>query len=74
MTLAEQLKKEGEKIGEKRGEKVGEKRGVMIGEKKGVLSVALNLLRIGVDVKLVTDSTGLSHEEIRELKLRHGLA
>ena len=51
---------EGEAVGEARGEARGR-----IDEKYGI---AKNLLKSGVDVKIVIDTTGLTHEEIKKIK------
>ena len=47
---------------EKRGEIRGEKRG----EKKGKLEVAKNMKAKGMEIKLISEVTGLSEKEIAE--------
>jgi predicted transposase/invertase (TIGR01784 family) len=58
-TLAQKLRKEGERIGEERGEKRGEKR--------GKLETARELVKRGVDMGIIADATGLPRDEIEKL-------
>ncbi|MCM1001371.1 MAG: transposase, partial [Wolbachia endosymbiont of Melophagus ovinus] len=55
---------EGIQIGEERGRQEG----IKIGAKKGKIEVAKNLLKAGVSVDLITESTGLPKAEIAQLK------
>jgi len=43
-------------------------RGMEKGIKKGKIEVAKNLLNLGVDASIISSSTGLTEEEIEELK------
>lgn len=54
-----EAKKEGQVLGEKRGEKRG--------EEKARLETARELVRYGVDIDIISKSTGLSREEIEKL-------
>nr|CBA75477.1 putative transposase [Arsenophonus nasoniae] len=75
MTIAEQLRQEGEKLGEQRGiEKgilKGRQEGIQLGEQKGEknasVKIARQLLANGVDRAIVKMSTGLSDAEINAL-------
>lgn len=65
--------KEGEKVGLEKGEKVGLEKVIEKGEKVGLekrtLDVAKNMLAKNLDIELISDITGLSVEEIEELKV-----
>ncbi|HGJ5856637.1 hypothetical protein [Arsenophonus nasoniae] len=79
MTIAEQLRQEGEKLGEQRGiekgihlgEQRGIEKGIQLGEQKGEknasVKIARQLLANGVDRAIVKMSTGLSDAEINAL-------
>lgn len=79
MTIAEQLRQEGEKLGEQRGiEKgilkgrqegihLGEQRGIEKGRQESARTIARQLLANGVDRAIVKMSTGLSDAEINAL-------
>jgi predicted transposase YdaD len=60
----EKGRKEGIQIGEERGIQIGEERG----EKQAKIAVAKNLLKAGVSVDLIAESTGLLKAEIAQLK------
>jgi len=64
--------KEGEKKGIKKGLKEGKekglKEGLKKGEKKSKIEIARNMLKLNVDVNIISQSTGLSIEEIKDLK------
>ncbi|SHG46672.1 conserved hypothetical protein (putative transposase or invertase) [Thermosyntropha lipolytica DSM 11003] len=60
MTLAERLRREGREKGREEGREEG--------RKEGREETALNALREGLDVKLISRLTGLSVERIEELK------
>ena len=78
-TLAQKIRKEGEKIGEARGVKIGEQRGVKIGEQRGVkigeergerkgkIETARELVKRGVDMGIIAEATGLPRDEIEKL-------
>ena len=55
--------------GEAKGRAEGRAEGEAIGRAEGVASVAVNLLRRGLDVDFVASATGLSVEKIRELNV-----
>jgi predicted transposase/invertase (TIGR01784 family) len=67
----EEIKKTAEKIGEKRGEKRGiergKKEGILEGAKGKALEMAKSLKENGVDISLISKSSGLSEEEIEKL-------
>ena len=46
----------------------GKKEGIEIGEKRKALDVAQNLLKAGINISLIKTSTGLSDDELMELK------
>ncbi|WP_265043934.1 Rpn family recombination-promoting nuclease/putative transposase [Wolbachia endosymbiont (group A) of Scambus nigricans] len=46
----------------------GRQEGIQIGHEKGKIEVAKNLLKAGVSIDLIAESTGLSHSEISQLK------
>jgi predicted transposase/invertase (TIGR01784 family) len=54
-----EAKKEGQVLGEKRGEKRG--------EEKARVETARELVRYGVDIDIISKSTGLSRDEIEKL-------
>ena len=59
-------RKEGEEIGEKRGQKIGEQ----IGEKKAKIETAKKLLAMGMTIEQVIEATGLTKEEIEDIKMK----
>ena len=66
----EVAKEDGISIGEARGEV----RGKLIGERNAMMKVALSLLKKGLPVGVITDSTNLSLEEVRKIAKDNGLA
>ncbi|EAU2289110.1 Rpn family recombination-promoting nuclease/putative transposase [Salmonella enterica] len=68
MTIAQQL----EQIGINKGEKQGLEKGINIGEKqgfeKGKQEVARNMLTDGMDLRTVMRLTGLSEDEVKQIK------
>ncbi|WP_410542463.1 Rpn family recombination-promoting nuclease/putative transposase [Wolbachia endosymbiont of Tetranychus urticae] len=60
-------RQEGIQIGEERGIQIGEERGREEGEMKAKIAVAQNLLKAGVSVDIISQSTGLSIDEIKKL-------
>ena len=60
MTIAERLREQGKEI----GMQIGIERGM----EKGIKKVALNMLLKKLDEKIISESTGLSLEEIKKLK------
>ncbi len=71
ITLADRLRKEGEKrgvkIGEERGEKRGEKRGKKIGIEETRRETAKRMLSDGLSIKNIVKYTGLKEKEIEKL-------
>ncbi|MDG7056958.1 MAG: transposase, partial [Wolbachia endosymbiont of Penenirmus auritus] len=51
-----------------KGRQEGRQEGIKIGAEKGKIEVAKNLLKAGVSVDLITESTGLPKAEIVRLK------
>ncbi len=78
-TLKEKLN-EGIQIGEERGIQIGEERGIQIGEERGIqigeekgrkereIEVVKNLLKAGVPIDTISQSTGLPVDKIQKLK------
>ena len=72
MTIAEQLEQKGREegilIGEQRGIALGEERAIALGRQRGEqrmkLTLACNMLQLGVDDDIVMKVTGLSMEEL----------
>ena len=62
-------KEEGLKEGLKKGRKEGLKEGIEKGRKEKSIEIAKKLLQSGVSGEVIAGSTGLTLEEIRELKL-----
>ena len=60
---ADMAREEGRAEGEAKGRAEGEAKG----RAEGVASVAVNLLRQGMDIEIIANATGLSVESIREL-------
>jgi predicted transposase/invertase (TIGR01784 family) len=50
------------------GEKMGEKRGIAKGREEGIREAAKNLLIAGVDMEIISKSTGLSEDELKKIK------
>ena len=70
LNRAENIEKgkiEGLEEGEKKGLKKGIKKGKMEGLKEGKIEIAKNMLKLNVDVNIISQSTGLSIEEIKNL-------
>jgi predicted transposase/invertase (TIGR01784 family) len=65
-------KEEGRKEGREEGIQIGEERGIKIGHQKGreegKIEVAKNLLKAGVSVDIIAQTTGLPGAEIAQLK------
>ena len=76
MTIAERLEQRGEQRGLERGKEagiqIGKEAGIQIGEqrgeKKGMKNVALNMISENMDAKLIAKFTGMTIEEINNLK------
>ena len=65
----EEGRAEGEAIGRAKGEAIGRAKGEAIGRAEGVASVALNLLRRGLDAEFIASATGLPIEKIRQMNV-----
>ncbi len=48
---------------------IGVEKGVKQGVKQGVKNTAVNMLKMGLDIKTVSRATGLSEKEIKQLKV-----
>ena len=68
-SLAQAWKEEGIEIGILDGIKIGKAEGKAEGEHKKAVAVAINLLKAGLMIDLIAESTGLSAEEIVKLKV-----
>ena len=56
------------RIGKEEGLKEGKEEGLKEGEKKGKIEMAKMLLKSGVDIEIISKSSGLSIDEIKNLK------
>ena len=68
----EKGKKEGKEEGIKEGKEEGIKEGKEEGIKEGIETVALNLLRRGIEHSVICEDTGLSREEVSQLEKQIG--
>ena len=64
----EEGKKEGKKEGKAEGLKEGKAEGLKEGSKKEKIDIAKSMLKKKLDIKTISDCTGLSHKEIENLK------
>ena len=64
MTIAEKLKQEGRK----EGLTEGRKEGLAEGHKETALSIAQNLLKSGMSPAFIQQVTGLTEQEIKQLR------
>ena len=62
-------REEGKREGRQEGRQEGIKEGRQEGEKKASLKIALNLIGIGLPVSDISKATGLSENEVEQLKL-----
>ena len=68
-------KQEGIEVGKREGIEVGKREGIEVGKREGIktgrleekLVIARELLKIGLPIKQIAASTGLSEEKIEEL-------
>ena len=67
MTIADQLREEGRKEAMTMAEKLREE-GKLEGRQEGVKKVAFNMLFKGLEIKIISESIGLSEEEVEKLK------
>ncbi len=58
----------GIQVGEARGIQVGEARGIQVGEARGIEKAAINMLKQGLEPKLVSQCTGIPIAKIQMLK------
>lgn len=66
-TSFEEGKLEGKLEGIKEGIEKGKKEGIEKGKKEGLIIVAKNLKNLGMDLKNISDATGLTIEEIEKI-------
>ena len=59
---------------QKRALEVAKEDGISIGTHNAMMDVALNLLKQGIPMKVITDSTKLSLNEVRKIAKDNGLA
>jgi len=62
------------KWNQKRALEVAKEDGISIGTHNAMMNVALNLLKQGIPMKVITDSTKLSLDEVRKIAKDNGLA
>jgi predicted transposase YdaD len=67
-TAKEEGRMEGEKIGIEKGEKIGIEKGEKIGEKKNTHKVIINAIKLDMPNEQISLLTGLSVEEIQEIR------
>jgi predicted transposase/invertase (TIGR01784 family) len=72
MNYAEQLFKEGEQrgieLGKQEGIQLGEQRGIEFGRHEEQIKIARQLLKSGVNINIVSNATGLTLDQINNLK------
>ena len=59
---------DGKKVGFEDGQKAGLEDGQKIGFENGKRKIAENLLKLGIDIAKISEATGLTVEEIKNLK------
>jgi len=64
MTIAEQLRRQGEARGEARGIELGETKGRQEGIQEGIQKMAHNMLLKGIDTQTIMSITGLTEKEL----------
>ncbi|NME71949.1 Rpn family recombination-promoting nuclease/putative transposase [Flammeovirga aprica] len=62
-------KEEGIEIGREEGLEIGREEGIEIGEKRKAIETARNLLKLNLTLEQIAESTGLSIEEVKKIKL-----
>jgi len=67
-SMTETMKFEAEEKIREEGRKEGIKEGMEKGKIEGKIEVAKNLLKTGIDIEIIVKSTGLTKEEIEDLK------
>lgn len=68
MTIAEQLRLEGEQRGIQKGLQLGEQKGRQEGERKAALKIARTMLTNGLDRAMVMQMTGLTETELAQIR------
>ncbi|HHR6132247.1 TPA: Rpn family recombination-promoting nuclease/putative transposase, partial [Providencia alcalifaciens] len=68
MNIAQRLQDKGEKIGWEKGLEQGIEQGIEKGMRDAKIIMASNLLKNGVSLDLIVESTGLSREELTSLQ------
>ncbi|QMV54228.1 Rpn family recombination-promoting nuclease/putative transposase [Ewingella americana] len=68
MTIAEQLRLEGEQRGIQKGLQLGEQKGRQEGEHKAALKIARTMLASGLDRAMVMQMTGLTEAELAQIR------
>lgn len=68
MTIAEQLRLEGEQRGIQKGLQLGEQKGRQEGERQAALKIARTMLASGLDRAMVMQMTGLTEAELAQIR------
>lgn len=68
MTIAEQLRLEGEQRGIQKGLQLGEQKGRQEGEREAALKIASTMLASGLDRAMVMKMTGLTESELEQIR------
>ncbi|PKB89462.1 transposase [Ewingella americana] len=68
MTIAEQLRLEGEQRGIQKGLQLGEQKGRQEGEHEAALKIARTMLASGLDREMVKKMTGLTETELEQIR------
>ncbi|MBF7997752.1 Rpn family recombination-promoting nuclease/putative transposase [Rahnella laticis] len=68
MTIAEQLRLEGEQRGIQKGLQLGEQKGRQEGEREAALKIARTMLASGLDRAMVMQMTGLTETELAQIR------
>lgn len=68
MTIAEQLRLEGEQRGIQKGLQLGEQKGREEGEREAALKIARTMLASGLDRAMVMKMTGLTETEVEQIR------
>ncbi|MEZ9619525.1 Rpn family recombination-promoting nuclease/putative transposase [Vibrio sp. 10N.261.51.A1] len=67
MTIAEQLRQQGEQRGRQEGIQEGRQEGIQLGEAKALKEMARKMMLNGMDQQAIMDVTGLSKDELAQL-------
>ncbi len=68
ISYEEKGKEIGKEIGTEIGKAIGKELGKEIGREEAQNKIAVNLLRKGIDIEIITETTMLNTEEVEELK------